>query len=192
MPLTSIIVELQGGYIIIHNYNIAKFVCCRIYWIPKTVFILLLCSGKYGNLLDEKGAKSLFGIGDDDEDDEYGPAAKELLRKREEEESLPCHSMTSPRQMMMVERHYGYLPYNEEKPCLYVVGLFEDFRKRLLHSNLLSRIAETLVSGKKITKTWNLIIMLISGVSSGKHVLTECCLNECVNVGTLGSGIHCV
>ena len=38
------------------------------------------------------------------------------------------------------------MPYNENKPCMYVVGKFEDLRKRLYHINLLEKITDAFVS----------------------------------------------
>jgi len=46
----------------------------------------------------------------------------------------------------MMDKSYGYLPLNEEKPCMYVVSLFEDYSKRLYSTNLLSRLTEKLVN----------------------------------------------
>ena len=45
-----------------------------------------------------------------------------------------------------IDRFYYFLPYNEEKPCLWVKGRFEDHRKRLFNSNLIDRVVEKLVS----------------------------------------------
>ena len=84
---------------------------------------------------------------DDADDDEGDGATKALIKQRKEEEAkLPCHSITQPMMMTMMDKSYGFLPIGEEKPCLYVVGNFEDFRKRLLHSNLMCSMANKLVS----------------------------------------------
>lgn len=102
--------------------------------------------------MDGRGARKLFKASDksddDDDDEDDGGQRRGLLRQRKEEEAdLPCHSTTQPMMMhMMIDKTYGYLPINRDKPCLYVVGNFEDFRKRLLHSNLIGSIADKLVS----------------------------------------------
>lgn len=122
-----------------------------------------LLSGKFGNTLDGKGARKLFKASDksDDEDDDEddGGQRRGLLRQRKEEEAdLPCHSTTQPMMMhMMIDKIYGYLPINRDKPCLYVVGNFEDFRKRLLHSNLIGSIADKLVS-QSVSQAMNRVL----------------------------------
>ena len=38
------------------------------------------------------------------------------------------------------------MPYEEQKPCLYVKGLFEDHRRRIYNTNIIDKITEKLVS----------------------------------------------
>jgi len=42
-------------------------------------------------------------------------------------------------------RYYHFLPYNEDKPCIWVKGEFEDNRKRLFNTNMITKIADKLV-----------------------------------------------
>ena len=46
----------------------------------------------------------------------------------------------------MTDKNYMYMPYEGEKPCTYVVGMFEDLRKRMYHSNMLEHIQDIVVS----------------------------------------------
>ena len=55
-------------------------------------------------------------------------------------------STTPAAKPVTIDRFYYFLPYNEEKPCLWVKGRFEDHRKRLFNSNLIDRVVEKLVS----------------------------------------------
>ena len=49
-------------------------------------------------------------------------------------------------------RYYFFVPYEEEKPLLYVKGIFEDHRKRMYGTNMIEKVAEKLVSlGEKKT-----------------------------------------
>lgn len=47
-------------------------------------------------------------------------------------------------------RFYYFLPLDDEKPCLWVKGSFEDHRKRMFNTNILEKIAEKLVCIKSI------------------------------------------
>ena len=56
------------------------------------------------------------------------------------------HSATEAEIPCTEDDNYFYIPYQKEKPCLYVCSRFEDLRKRLYHTNLIDRIVEKLVS----------------------------------------------
>ena len=99
-------------------------------------------------------------MGDDEEEEEDDggtagvPSLKQQLLRRQKnmETNLPCRSMTPRKVIQLINKDYGFLPFDDEKPCLFVVSLFEDIRKRLFHSNLLNKIAENLV---RIGFGWN-------------------------------------
>jgi len=111
-------------------------------------------AGKFGNMLDGKAGKDLTadserGDSDSDSDVEKGGGARQTLlhqKKKEEDELCISYSVTKPCCMQTMDRSYGYIPIDGTKPCLYTVAMFEDFRKRHLHSNILSRIYEDLVT----------------------------------------------
>jgi len=102
-------------------------------------------------MLDAKAGKDFVADSDDsdsdDDSDARGGPGKGMLQQKKKEESEICcsNSVTEPRCMQTMNRRYGYIPITNTKPCLYTVCMFEDFRKRLFHSNILSRISEDLV-----------------------------------------------
>ena len=108
--------------------------------------------GKFGNTLDAKAGRNILEDSDDDEsDDDDGEAPDKqktkLLKKKQEEEAVCINnSVTEPQCMRPLDHNYGYLPINEKKYCLYTIGLFEDFRKRLYHTNVLMKMSEALVT----------------------------------------------
>ena len=109
-------------------------------------------AGKFGNKLDAKAGKDLVADSDDDEsgsdsDAGDGPRKGLMQQKKREEAGVCCnHSVTEPCCMQSIDRRYGFVPINSTKPCLYTVCMFEDFRKRHFHSNILNRINEDLVT----------------------------------------------
>ena len=109
-------------------------------------------TGKYGNTLDAKAGNAIVADSDDgdsdsDSDVEAGGKHVGLLSQKKKEEAKMCisHSVTEPCCMQTMDRRYGFIPITFTKPCIYTVGMFEDFRKRLLHSNILSRVNDDLV-----------------------------------------------
>ena len=45
----------------------------------------------------------------------------------------------------MSDKNYMYMEYGGNKPCVYVVAVLEDLRKRMYHANLLEHIYEVMV-----------------------------------------------
>ena len=79
-----------------------------------------------------------------DSDDEQ--VTSHLIKQRKAaEEALLIHSATDPQIALTHDKNYYYLPWNEQKPCLYVCSLFEDVRKRLYHSNMIQSISDKMV-----------------------------------------------
>ena len=113
---------------------------------------VIIFAGQFGNALDAKAAKSFLAddaddVNSDDDDDDADGASRLLKRKREEEANLPCHSTTRPQTpSVMQEKNYLFMNYGGEKPCVYLVAMMEDLRKRMYHSNLLERIVDLIVS----------------------------------------------
>jgi len=118
-------------------------------------------AGKFGNTLDAKAGYNVFEDSSDDSSDEETTEAEDkqkaalLKKKKEEREICINHSTTEPRCMLPLDQNYGYMPITPEKTCLFTVGLFEDFRKRLFHSNILTRMYESLVSISSATTFTN-------------------------------------
>jgi len=112
-------------------------------------------SGKFGNTLDAKASKDLMADFDADSDTDSdtdmeaggGGRQRGLLAQKKKEECAYCinHSVTEPCVMQTMDRGYGFIPITGTKPCIYTVGMFEDFRKRHFHSNILNRINDDLV-----------------------------------------------
>ena len=114
-------------------------------------------SGQFGNSLDAKASKSFMGddANTDSSSDEDGDVThvstnremSRLLRKKKQEEAgLPCHSTTlAQKPLLMNNKNYLYMEYGGNKPCMYVVAMLEDLRKRMYHANLLEHIYETMV-----------------------------------------------
>jgi len=110
-------------------------------------------AGKYGNTLDAKPSKDFVAdweSADSDSEGEAeasGKARRGLLSQKRKEEAAICisHSVTEPTLMQSMDRRYGFIPITSNKPCVYTVGMFEDFRKRHYHSNILNRINDDLV-----------------------------------------------
>ena len=109
-------------------------------------------SGKFGNTLDAKPTKDSWAemeSSDSDLDVETGGSGpgKNLLHQRKKEEAEICinYSVTKPCCMELMDRSCGYIPIDGTKPCLFTVAMFEDFRKRHFHSNILRRVYDDLV-----------------------------------------------
>jgi len=121
--------------------------------------VVIVCvgglTGKYGNTLDAKASKDIMAdtsdgdSGSDSDAEAGGGLRKSILSQKKKEEAAVCinHSVTEPCSLQTMDHHrYGYIPITGTKPCIYTVAMFEDFRKRLFHSNILSRINDDLVS----------------------------------------------
>jgi len=108
-------------------------------------------TGKFGNKLDAKAGKELVADSDSDDsgsdsDAGEGPRKGLMQQKKREEAGICCsHSVTEPCCMQTIDRRYGFIPIDSTKPCLYTVCMFEDFRKRHFHANILNRVNEDLV-----------------------------------------------
>ena len=118
----------------------------------------MVLTGKFGNTLDAKASKDLVADLDGSDTDSESDAESSgrqrgggggggLLAQKKKEESSVCisHSVTEPCVMQTMDRGYGFIPISGNKPCIYTVGLFEDFRKRHFHANILNRINDDLV-----------------------------------------------
>uniref|UniRef100_A0A3Q3F5Z8 Fer-1 like family member 6 n=1 Tax=Kryptolebias marmoratus TaxID=37003 RepID=A0A3Q3F5Z8_KRYMA len=71
-----------------------------------------------------------------------------LLPKEASDSSESTSSTTPPERPQIVEgnRHYSYLPMEKKKPCVNVLGYWEDRSYRLYNSNMLENIAVLFVS----------------------------------------------
>lgn len=104
--------------------------------------------GSYGNLIDGGvTAQSLAQMEDTEDLDADDETLKLLKTSQKEEANLPIHSTSSSfrPQANDNEKHY-HIDFGRDKPCLFVVGMFENVTRRLYMSNALDRIVENLVS----------------------------------------------
>ncbi|KAG0439507.1 hypothetical protein HPB47_016617, partial [Ixodes persulcatus] len=57
------------------------------------------------------------------------------------------HSTSQPVKPMSADRYYYHLPYGDNKPCLWVKSVWQDYRRRLCNSNMILKIKEKLEAG---------------------------------------------
>ncbi|XP_067008818.2 otoferlin [Anabrus simplex] len=62
-------------------------------------------------------------------------------------ESGSWHSTTSPAKPMTYDRTYYFLPYWDDKPCMYVRSAWPDYRRRMYNSNAIARVVDKLEEG---------------------------------------------
>lgn len=55
-------------------------------------------------------------------------------------------STTVPAKPMTHDKVYYFLPYWDDKPCMHVASVWPDYRRRMYNSNLISKVADKLVS----------------------------------------------
>ncbi|KAG8232048.1 hypothetical protein J437_LFUL014431, partial [Ladona fulva] len=61
-------------------------------------------------------------------------------------ESILSHgswqSTTAPTKPMTHDRLYYFLPYWDDKPCMYIRSVWPDYRKRMYNSNIIGKIVD--------------------------------------------------
>ncbi|KAG0710969.1 Otoferlin [Chionoecetes opilio] len=98
-----------------------------------------LSVGNAGNSLD--GWSSAKPSSDDeDSEGESGPESVTA-------DTTTWHSMTQPVKPMTNDKLYYFLPFWDDKPCLYVRTPFQDHRRRLYNSNIIDGLAVKLEEG---------------------------------------------
>ncbi|XP_076320149.1 otoferlin-like isoform X2 [Tachypleus tridentatus] len=95
--------------------------------------------GNAGNVLEGQRWGSQNQDTDSESDSDSGPESVQS--------DLACQSTTSPVRPLSGDRQYYYLPYGDDKPCMWVRSVWQDQRRRLYNSNIISKIAEKLESG---------------------------------------------
>ncbi|XP_050710389.1 otoferlin-like isoform X3 [Eriocheir sinensis] len=98
-----------------------------------------LSIGNAGNSLD--GWSSVKPSSDDEESD--GESGPESITA----DTTTWHSMTPPAKPMTNDKLYYFLPFWDDKPCLYVRTPFQDHRRRLYNANIIDGIAVRLEEG---------------------------------------------
>ena len=83
------------------------------------------------------------------------------MKRKSEEKKLLCKSTTTPEKPLTTDKNYYFLPYAENKQCLYVYTLYEDTKRRLYHTNILERIVDDLVSRSKVGYIYTYIYIYI-------------------------------
>lgn len=53
---------------------------------------------------------------------------------------------------MTHDKIYYFLPYWDNKPCMHIRSVWPDYRRRMYNSNIISKIAEKLVSINELWK----------------------------------------
>uniref|UniRef100_T1JBU8 C2 domain-containing protein n=1 Tax=Strigamia maritima TaxID=126957 RepID=T1JBU8_STRMM len=95
-----------------------------------------LSIGNAGNILD--GSTELCKLENEGElDDESGLESIRI-------EGPKWHSGTPSIKPHSTDRYYYYLPYLDRKPCMYVRTVFQDHRRRMYNSNIISKITDKL------------------------------------------------
>lgn len=61
-------------------------------------------------------------------------------------DSPSWQSTTSHAKPMTNDHIYYFLPYWDDKPCMYVRSVWPDYRRRMYNSNIIARIVDKLVS----------------------------------------------
>ncbi|KAF4526881.1 hypothetical protein B566_EDAN013792 [Ephemera danica] len=165
-----------------------------------------LSIGNAGNSLD--GHNTSAQENDDDSDDYLENVSAD---------SASWQSTTPPVKPMTHDRLYYFLPYWDDKPCMYVRSVWPDYRRRMYNSNLISRIVEKLVhtqlesesplAEKTLRATLEELVAACakyvsiarshgSGASSGKTKLdkerTKLCLREIEHVGSLARNLKAI
>ncbi|KAF2368428.1 C2 domain [Trinorchestia longiramus] len=98
-----------------------------------------LSIGNAGNSFDGYSAMR-HSSGDDESEEDSGPESVIA-------ESSMWQSTTPPMKPMTNDKIYYFLPYWDDKPCLFVRSLWQDHRRRLFNSNALSIVAAVLEEG---------------------------------------------
>ena len=101
--------------------------------------------GNYGNTMDGRNES----VKQKDSSDEEGEEEKDEEQQNASTEP-EWHSTTDPFKPLTSDRFYYYLPYDEDKPCLWVKGMFEDHRRRMFNSNIVEKIIDKLVRDREI------------------------------------------
>ncbi|GFS98807.1 otoferlin, partial [Nephila pilipes] len=94
--------------------------------------------GNAGNMLDGYRTTSR---GDDDELDSGSDSGDGSFYC---ETSCPIQSTTDPLKPTSKDRQYYYLPYGDNKPCVWVRSIWQDHRRRMYNSNVLAKIGDKL------------------------------------------------
>ncbi|XP_064096144.1 otoferlin-like isoform X4 [Macrobrachium nipponense] len=97
-----------------------------------------LSIGNAGNSLD--GSSTARPSSDEESDGDSGPESVVA-------EASMWQSTTPPMKPMTNDKTYYFLPFWDDKPCLYVRSFFQDHRRRLFNSNVIAAIAIKLEEG---------------------------------------------
>ncbi|XP_069175829.1 otoferlin isoform X3 [Procambarus clarkii] len=97
-----------------------------------------LSIGNAGNSIDS--CSSARPSSDDESDGDSGPES--IIA-----ETSMWQSTTPPAKPMTNDKTYYFLPFWDDKPCLYVRAFFQDHRRRLYNSNFIDGIAAKLEEG---------------------------------------------
>ncbi|XP_046390175.1 otoferlin-like isoform X2 [Ischnura elegans] len=71
--------------------------------------------------------------------------------------AVSWQSTTSPCKPMTHDRVYYFLPYWDDKPCMYVRSVWPDYRRRMYNSNIIAKIVDKLEEG--LTEVQHLLLI---------------------------------
>ena len=116
--------------------------------------------GNAGNILDgyNPPTKKQQSSSSEDESSE-GEGGEDTPDEGVDSSGPKWQSTTPPVRPTTKDRIYYHMPFDEEKPCVYVKEMFEDHRRRMYNTNILEKIGEKLVSyiyGQSWSEQWML------------------------------------
>ncbi len=100
----------------------------------------MFSTGNWGNELDGQNIHAAPQAASSDSDEEA-----ELLPKEQEKPNGAYVSTTPPMKPVTVDNNYWYLPFEANKPIVYLKFNTEDHRRRFYNQNILYRIINMLV-----------------------------------------------
>lgn len=104
--------------------------------------------GNYGNTIDGQNSSIQCAPDSDSEDESNKEETDSLIDSTTSNSQVTDQRpATDPLKPVSRDRYYYYLPYEEDKPCLYVRSYFEDHRRRLYITNIIEKVAEKLEDG---------------------------------------------
>lgn len=112
-------------------------------------FFVIFCIGNVGNVLDGYNflIKSIFFSDDSDFDEETVDDV--FFLNEVAVETFKWKSIIFVLRLFIKDKIYYYFLYYEDKSCVYIKYVIEDYRRRMYNFNIVDRIIEKLVCYRK-------------------------------------------